>query len=448
MTVAALAHEPNRPADVLLRDVRVLDPRAGIDARQDVRVRRGEVAELGAPHSLPAESREELIEGDGALLVPAFFDPHVHLRTPGQEHKEDLRTGTCAAAAGGYGGVLAMPNTDPVLDSAPLLRSLRDAATRQARVPVGFLAAITKGLQGEQLTEMAELREVGALGFTDDGLPVQSAGMLRKALQYQRLCGGVIALHEEDRTLSRGGSIHEGPVSAALGLGGVPTVSESTMVARDAALAGYERARVHFQHLSCADSVGAVADAKARGWNVSAEVTPHHLLLTDEDVRGMDTRMKIYPPLASEEDRQALVEGLRVGTIDCVATDHAPHARDEKEVPFEQAPMGTTGLETAFAALYSGLVRSGELELELLITRMTAGAELFDLPAPTIAPGRPANMTLIDLDAAWIAGEHGWQSRSENCCFAGRRLSGRVMITLAAGGIVHREQALAPMVVR
>jgi dihydroorotase len=158
--------------------------------------------------------------------------------------------------------------------------------------------------------------------------------------------------------------------------------------------------------------------------------------------------MKIYPPLASEEDRQALVEGLRVGTIDCVATDHAPHARDEKEVPFEQAPMGTTGLETAFAALYSGLVRSGELELELLITRMTAGAELFDLPAPTIAPGRPANMTLIDLDAAWIAGEHGWQSRSENCCFAGRRLSGRVMITLAAGGIVHREQALAPMVVR
>jgi dihydroorotase len=448
MTVAALAHEPHRPADVLLRDVRVLDPRAGIDARQDVRVRRGEVAELGAPHSLPADSQEELIEGDGALLVPAFFDPHVHLRTPGQEHKEDLHTGTCAAAAGGYGGVLAMPNTDPVLDSAPLLRSLQDAATRQARVPVGFLAAITKGLQGEQLTEMAELREAGALGYTDDGLPVQSAGMLRKALQYQRLCGGVIGLHEEDRTLSRGGSVHEGPVSAALGLGGIPTVSESTMVARDAALAGYERARVHFQHLSCADSVSAVAAAKARGWHVSAEVTPHHLLLTDEDVRSMDTRMKIYPPLASEEDRQALVEGLRVGTIDCVATDHAPHARDEKEVPFEQAPMGTTGLETAFAALYSGLVRSGELELELLIRRMTAGAELFDLPAPTIAPGRPANMTLIDLGAAWIAGEHGWRSRSENCCFAGRRLSGRVIITLAAGGIVHREQALAPMVLR
>jgi len=448
MTAALLAHEPHRPADVLLRDVRVLDPRAGLDARQDVRVHRGEVAELGAPRTLPAEAQEELIEGDGALLVPAFFDPHVHLRTPGQEHKEDLNTGTRAAAAGGYGGVLAMPNTDPVLDSAPLLRSLEDAATRQARVPVGFLAAITKGLQGEQLTEMAELREVGALGFTDDGLPVQSAGMLRKALQYQRLCGGVIALHEEDRTLSRGGSMHEGPVSAALGLGGIPTVSESTMVARDAALAGYERARVHFQHLSCADSVEAVADAKARGWRVSAEVTPHHLLLTDEDVRGMDTRMKISPPLASEEDRRALVEGLRSGTIDCVATDHAPHARDEKEVPFEQAPMGTTGLETAFAALYSGLVRGGELELELLITRMTAGAELFDLPAPTIAPGQPANMTLIDLDAAWIAGEHGWQSRSENCCFAGRRLSGRVLTTLAAGAIVHREQALAPMAVR
>jgi dihydroorotase len=448
MSVTVLAHEAHRPADVLLRDVRVLDPRAGIDGRHDVRVRAGEVAELGAPHTLPDEPEEELIERDGALLVPAFFDPHVHLRTPGQEHKEDLHTGTCAAAAGGYGGVLAMPNTDPVLDSAPLLRSLVDAATRQARVPVGFLGAITKGLGGEQLTEMAELREVGALGFTDDGQPVQSAALLRKALQYQRLCGGVIALHEEDKTLSRGGCMHEGPVSAALGLAGIPSVSESTMVARDAALAGYEAARVHFQHLSCAASVDVVADAKARGWRVSAEVTPHHLLLTDEDVRAMDTRMKIYPPLAGAHDRKALVEGLRSGAIDCVATDHAPHARDEKEVPFEQAPMGTTGLETAFAALYTGLVLSGELQLELLIERMTAGAELFDLPAPAIVRGQPANMTLIDLDAVWIAGEHGWQSRSENCCFAGRRLSGRVVVTLAAGGIVHREQALAPLAVR
>jgi dihydroorotase len=443
VTAELLAHEPRPPAGLLLRDVHALDPRVQLDARADVRVRGGEVAEIGVPHTLGADADEEVVEGGGWLLVPAFFDPHVHLRSPGQEHKEDLITGSRAAAAGGYGGVLAMPNTEPVLDSAPLLRSLNEAARRQACVPVGFLAAITRGLQGEQLTEMAELRESGAVGFTDDGRPVQSAGMLRKALAYQRLCGGVIALHEEDPSLSRGGSMHEGAVSAALGLGGIPTLSESTMVARDAALAGYEDARVHFQHLSCAASVEAVAWAKARGWRVSAEVTPHHLLLTDEAVRGMDTRMKMNPPLASEHDRRALIDGLRDGTIDCVATDHAPHARDEKEVPFEQAPMGTTGLETAFAALYDGLVRSGELDLGLLVARMTAGAELFGLPAPTIAPGQPANMTLIDLDASWVAGEHGWQSRSESCCFSGQRLSGRVLLTLAAGAVVHREPALS-----
>jgi dihydroorotase len=448
-----------QPADLLLRDVHVLDPRAGIDARRDLRVRAGRIVELGEPGTLEPEPNsatdsadggdggdgaEELIEGAGRLrLLPAFFDPHVHLRTPGQEHKEDISTGTRAAAAGGFGAVIAMPNTDPVLDSAPLLRSLRDAAAREARVPVGLLPAITRGLAGEQLTEMAELRQEGALGFTDDGKPVHSAGMLRKALQYQRLCGGVLALHEEDPTLSRGGAMHEGAVSAALGIAGIPTVAESTMVARDAALAGYEDGRVHFQHLSCVASVEAVADAKTRGWRVSAEVCPHHLLLTEEDVRGMDTSMKMHPPLATEADRLALVEGLRAGTIDCVATDHAPHARHEKEVPFEQAPMGSTGLETAFAALHTGLVLPGILELGLLVERMTAGAALFELPTPTIAVGESANLTLVDLDAVWVAGEHGWESRSENCCFAGRRLQGRVLMTLAAGAIAHRDRALA-----
>jgi dihydroorotase len=443
MAAHPLVHGPLAPVDLLLRDVHALDPRAGVDGRYDVRVRAGEIAELAAPGTLAYDPAEELVEGRGRHLLPAFVDPHVHLRTPGQEHKEDLETGTRAAAAGGYGVVLAMPNTDPVLDSAPLLRSLRDAAAREARISVGFLPAITRGLQGEQLTEMAELRAEGAVGFTDDGKPVQSAGMLRKALQYQRLCGGVIALHAEDPTLSRGGSMHEGAVSAALGLGGIPTIAESTMVARDAALAGYEDARVHFQHLSCAASVEAVADAKARGWRVSAEVSPHHLLLTEQEVRGMDTRMKMHPPLATEADRQALVEGLRAGTIDCVATDHAPHARDEKEVPFEQAPMGTTGLETAFPALYSGLVLPGVIDLGLLVQRMTAGAGLFDLPTPLIAAGEPANLTLVDLDAEFLAGERGWESRSENCCFAGRPLRGRVLLTLACGAVVYRERAFS-----
>ncbi len=440
---AALAGGGQPPErDLLIAGAHLLDPRTGLDGPADVLVRAGQIVELAEPGTLGGEGAE-VVQGQGKHLFPAFVDPHVHLRSPGQEHKEDLETGTRAAAAGGFCAVIAMPNTDPVLDSAPLLRSLREAAARQARVPVGFLAAITRGLQGEELTEMAELMGEGALGFTDDGRPVASAGVLRKALQYQRLCGGVLTLHEEDPSLSRGGSMHEGTVSALLGIGAVPSVSESTMIARDAELAGYEDGRVHFQHLSCAASVHAVAAAKQRGFRVSAEATPHHLLLCDEDVRSMDTRLKMNPPLASPADRDALIEGLRSGTIDCVATDHAPHARHEKEVPFEQAPMGTTGLETAFAALHTELVQPGTLSLGLLVERMSAGAALFDLPTPQIAVGEQANLTLLDLRAEWVAGENGWESRSENCCFAGRRLTGRVLMTIAAGAVAYRERAFS-----
>jgi dihydroorotase len=443
MAAPPLLHSALPGAELLISGAHVLDPRAGLDAPADVLVRDGQIVQVGAPGELIADSDTELARGEGKHLLPAFVDPHVHLRSPGQEHKEDLETGTRAAAVGGFCMVIAMPNTNPVIDSAPLLRSLREAAAREARVPVGFLAAITRGLDGVELTEMAELAGEGALGFTDDGRPVASAGVLRKALQYQRLCGGVLTLHEEDPSLSRGGSMHEGAVSAALGIGGIPSVSESTMVARDAELAGYEDGRVHFQHLSCAASVHAVATAKDRGFRVSAEVTPHHLLLCDEHVRGMDTRMKMNPPLASETDRLALIDGLRSGTIDCIATDHAPHARHEKEVPFEQAPMGTTGLETAFAALHTELVLPGTIGLSLLVERMTAGAELFGLPTPLIAVGEPANLTLVDLSAEWLAGEHGWESRSENCCFAGRRLVGRVLMTVAAGAVAYRKPAFS-----
>jgi dihydroorotase len=443
MSATPLVHGPHRPADLLLRDVHVLDPREGLDARRDVRIREGQIVALADPATLTPDDGTEVVHGRGHHLLPAFFDPHVHLRTPGQEHKEDIETGTRAAAAGGFAAVIAMPNTDPVIDSAPLLRSLRDSAAQEARVPVGFLPAITRGLAGQELSEMAELRAEGALGFTDDGHPVASAGVLRKALQYQRLCGGVLTLHEEDPTLSRGGVMNEGVVSAALGLTGIPSVSESTMVARDAALAGYEDGRVHFQHLSCAASVQALAAAKEQGFRVSGEVTPHHLLLDDEHVRGLDTRMKMNPPLPCEADRKALIEGLRSGIIDCLATDHAPHARDEKEVPFEQAPMGTTGLETAFAALYTDLVLASVIDLDLLVRRMTAGAELFGLPTPQVALGDEANLTLIDLGAEWVAGEHGWESRSENCCFAGRRLRGRVLLTLAGGALAYRERAFS-----
>jgi len=323
-----------------------------------------------------------------------------------------------------------------------VLGSVVEHARVSARVPTGFLASITRGLEGEELTEMAALADEGALGFTDDGRPVVSAGILRKALQYQRLCGGVIALHEEDPSLSRDGAMHEGAVSARLGLAGIPSVSESTMVARDAALARYEDARVHFLHISAAESVWALEEARAAGLRVTAEATPHHLVLTDDVVRTLDSRFKMNPPLRSDRDRRALIDALRSGVIDCVATDHAPHARHEKEVPFEQAAMGTTGLETAFAALYTELVLPGELELEVVVERMSAGAAVYGLPAPRIATGEPANLTVVDLDAQFEAGAGGYVSRSENCCFHGRTLRGRVMLTLAAGAVAFRERVL------
>ena len=426
------------PAELLVRGAHVLDPRTELDGPRDVLIREGHIAEIAAPGSLGPPAEGETIDAAGQHLFPGFVDPHVHLRTPGQEYKEDIATGTAAAAAGGFVTIFAMPNTDPVLDDPAILGSVIERACHEARVPVGFLASITRGLAGQELTEMAALRERGALGFTDDGKPVTSAGILRRALAYQRLCGGVIALHEEDPALSADGVMHEGPVSARLGLAGIPSISESTMVARDAAIAHYEDARVHFQHLSCVESVQALATAKAGGALVTGEVTPHHLTLTDDAVRSLDSRFKMNPPLRAESDRQALIDALRSGMIDFVATDHAPHAGHEKEVPFEQAPMGTTGLETAFAALHTELVRPGVLALGILIERMTTGGIPYGLDAPTLAPGSPAELCLIDLDAEWEVGAGGYASRSANSCFHGRRLHGRVTLTVAGGAIVHR----------
>ena len=440
--ISSLSWRRAEGGGLVLRGARVLDPRAGIDAPHDVIVRDGEVAELVAPGSAdPGEL--ESVDAEGLLALPAFFDPHVHLRAPGHEHKEDLETGTRAAAAGGYCGVLAMPNTDPPVDGASAIHALRRRADREASVPVGFLAAITRGMSGDELTEMAELREAGAVGFSDDGWPVSSARVMRRAMQYQRLVGGVLALHEEDPELSGRGVMHEGEVSAVLGLAGIPSVSESTMIARDAALAAYEGARVHVLHLSASESVEAVARAKEAGVRTTAEVTPHHLLLTDEEVRGLDARFKMNPPLRTERDRAALLGGLRSGTIDCVATDHAPHAVEEKEVAFEEAAMGVTGLETAFSALYTELVVPGVLDLELLVERMSAGAAAFGYDVPSLRPGNEANVTLVDPEAEWDAGAEGWESRSENSCFAGRRLRGRVLMTVAAGRVAYRQRSFA-----
>ena len=435
---ADLVMRAGEAADLVLRGASVLDPVAGIEGTHDVVIRSGKIAELTAPGAASVDGAE-LVDADGLHAFPAFFDPHVHLRVPGHEHKEDIETGTRAAAAGGYCGVLAMANTEPPVSTPADVEALRSAASESASVPVGFLATVTRDMAGEELTEMVELRQAGAVGFSDDGLPIASARIMRRALQYQRLCGGTIALHEEDPELSGDGVMHEGPVSAALGLAGVPSISESTMIARDAALAAYEGGRIHVQHLSAAESVEAVRAAKAVGAQISCEASPHHLCLTDEEVRSLDpARFKMNPPLRSEADRQALVEGLRDGTVDCIATDHAPHAAEEKEVPFEQAAMGVTGLETAFAALHTDLVLPGVLDLGLIVERMGGGAEPFDLERPSLAPGNPAHVVLCDLGAEWTVGEEGYESRSHNSWCAGRTLTGRVLMTVAAGQVAYR----------
>jgi len=435
---------------LVLRRAFVLDPRAGIEGTYDVVIAGGEIAALADPGS--ADGPGEVIEAEGKQVFPAFFDPHVHLRVPGDEDEEDVETGTRAAAAGGYCGVLAMANTTPPVDTAADILALRERASDEASVPAGFLGTVTRGLEGGELTEMADLRDAGAVGFSDDGLPIANSRLMRRALQYQHLVGANIALHEEDHDLSRpagahaphlGGVMHEGVVSAALGLAGVPSVAESTMIARDAALAAYEDARIHVQHLSARESVDAVAAAKEAGVRITCEATPHHLVLTDEEVRSLDSRFKMNPPLRSEDDRQALIEALRSGVIDCVATDHAPHAAEEKEVPFEEAAMGVTGLETAFAVLHSELVLPGVLDLGVLVERMSAGAAPFEFEQPSLSPGSEASVVLFDPDAEWEAGADGWESRSDNSCFAGRRLRGRVLMTVVAGQVVYRQRSFA-----
>jgi dihydroorotase len=417
-----------RQDSLAFENVRVVDPSCGIDEALTVTVEQGVIASI-EPAAAPA---------NGRVLAPAFVDPHVHLRTPGREDEEDLASGTRAAAAGGYCAILAMPNTDPVVDSAAVLGALTEQAEREAEIPVGFLAAITKSQEGAQLTEMVELTERGAAGFTDDGRPVVAPGLIRRALQYSAAAGRPVAVHCEEPTLSRGGHVHEGLVSAELGFGGYPSVAESVMVARDLALAGYEQRPLHLLHLSARESVEELRRARAAGVRATAEVTPHHLCLTDDAVRSLDPNVKMNPPLRGEEDRAALVEALLDGTIEAVATDHAPHAREEKEVPFEEAPFGVTGLETAFSALYTQLVEPGVVPLATLLERMSAGpARIYGLDAPTIEVGARANLVLLDLDAVWHVDEGSFKSKSANSWLLGATLHGRVLQTVAAGKAVY-----------
>jgi dihydroorotase len=419
--------------DVVVRGARVLDPTEGVDAVLDVRVDRGTIVALGA--ELPANGHR-VVEADGLVLAPAFVDPHVHLRTPGREDEETIASGTAAAAAGGYCAVLAIPNTDPVVDTPDKLRGLRSRAAGEAEVPVGFMAAITLGQRGAQLTDMGELADAGAAAFTDDGRPVATAGLMRRALEYNAITGRPLALHCEEPSLTEGGQMHLGAVSAELGLGGWPSLGESLGVARELALARDTGQPVHLMHLSARESVELLRRAHADGVPASAEVTPHHLCLTDEDVRTLDPNLKTNPPVRAEADRQALVEALRDGTIAAVATDHAPHSREEKDVPFEAAPFGTTGLETAFAALHTSLVEPGLLTLETLLQRMSAGpARIFGLERPRIAVGAPANLVLLDPQSSWRVREDRFRSRSANSWLLGGRVRGKVVLTIAAGRV-------------
>jgi dihydroorotase len=415
----------NGRSDSLTLEGRVLAPTQGIDEHLRITVTEGAISAI------------EPAVASSLVIAPAFVDPHVHLRVPGREDEETIRSGTEAAAAGGYCAILAMPNTEPVVDSASVLGALVEQAREDAVVPTGFMAAISKGQLGDELTEMADLAATGAAAFTDDGRPVVSAGLMRRALQYSAVTELRLALHCEEPSLSRGGHAHEGSVSSELGIGPYPSIAESVMVERDLSLAGAEGRPLHLMHLSARGSVAALDHALASGVRATGEVTPHHLVLTDEAVRSLDPNTKMNPPLRSGEDREALRDAVRRGAISCIATDHAPHARHEKDVPFEEAPFGVTGLETSFAALYTHLVAPGILSLETILDRMSAGPALaFGLDEPRIAVGARANLVALDLDAEWTVTEEGFRSLSANSWLLGETLRGRVVKTVADGRLV------------
>ncbi len=422
-----LIQRDGEAVSIVITGVRKLDPAAGIDEVGDLVIRDGRIG--GDPEGL------RTVDGTGLVAVPGFVDPHVHFRTPGREEAEDIATGSRAAAAGGFVTVVAMPNTQPPVDSASVVGALFEQAESQAAVRVGFFAAITRGQKGETLTEQGELADLGVVGFSDDGVPVANAEVMRRALRYQQVTKLPLVLHEEDADLSSGGVMHEGEVSTKLGLQGIPSISEAIQVARDAELAEYEGGRIHICHVSAVETVDVIRRAKERGIAVTAEVTPHHLVHTDEKVLALDAaRDKMNPPLRAERDRTALIEALIDGTIDCIATDHAPHPGHEKERTFEEAPFGVTGLETAFAVCYTHLVKPGTISLELLARRMsTDAAAVVDLPVPTLAEGSVADVALIDLDAEVVVGEHGFQSKSTNSAFLGDTLNGRITMTIAGG---------------
>jgi len=420
----------------LLRGGRLIDPASGRDAVTDVLVEDGSVAAVGE-----GARGATVIDCDGLVVAPGLVDLHTHLREPGREDKETVETGSRAAALGGFTAIAAMANTDPVADSLSVVQEVRHLGERAGLCEVHPVAAITRGLAGESLTEIGELAASGVRLFSDDGKCVQRTRLLRMALEYAKAFDAVIAEHCEEDSLAEGGQMHEGYHSSVLGLPGVPSAAEEVVVARDLMMARLTGGRLHLCHLSGAGSVELVRRAKAEGMAVTAEVTPHHLTLTDEDLAGYDTNLKVNPPVRSAEDRDALRAGLADGTIDAVATDHAPHAVEDKEQEFDHAPPGTIGLETALAVILTELVRPGGLPLARAVEAMsTAPARILgaaDHGGP-VEPGRPANLVAFDPEAEWVV-EPPFASRSRNSAFMGRTLRGRVVHTMYRGDLVVHE---------
>jgi len=416
---------------VIFEGARVIDPADGTDEVRDVIVAEGVIAGPGATGGA------ERIDVRGLVLAPGLVDLHTHLREPGYEHKETITTGTRAAAAGGFTAIAAMANTDPATDNAAIVHEIRDRAVKAGLCDVFPVGAITKGLAGESLAEMGEMVDAGVRVFSDDGAGVPTARLLRNALVYARAFPAevVLADHAEDASLVEGGHMHEGPSSYALGLAGRPAEAEEIAVARDLTIARATGGRLHLCHLSAARSVALVRAAKAEGVRVTAEVTPHHLTFTDDDLRTYDTNLKMNPPLRTAEDRDALREGLADGTIDAIATDHAPHAVEAKEAEFDLSPPGTIGLETALAAVLTELVRPGLLALPRAIEAMTAGPARIlgaaDHGGP-LAPGRAANLVLFDPEEVWTVAPP-FASKARNSAFSGRTLTGRVRATMLRG---------------
>ena len=427
---------------VLLRGGRVIDPARGVDQVADVLIQDGKIAATGTGLGTPDDALVRDVSG--LVVAPGLVDVHVHLREPGNEDEETVASGARAAVAGGFTAVCAMPNTDPVTDNQAAVGFIVRQSVRAALARVYPIGAVSVGQKGEQLAEFGEMVGAGAVAVSDDGKPVVSGHLMRTALEYARTFGIPVADHCEEPTLAAGGAMHEGLVSARLGLKGIPAAAEEIMVARDILLAELTGGHVHLCHMSTRGSVELIRRAKERGLAVTTEVTPHHLTLTDAACERYDTHAKMNPPLRERADVDALRGALRDGVIDCVASDHAPHAYDEKEAAFDDAPFGIIGLETAFAVLHTDLVQGGVLTLPDLIARMsTTPARLFHLPGGTLAPGSPGDVCVLDVRTPWVVAAADFHSKSRNTPFTGREVVGRAAVTLVAGRVVHELPARA-----